>query len=238
MRANLPWRGLRILPVALLAAASAAWGDANADRQQEVEMAFDHFIAAKSPDQRASIADYLRQLGIKVVGPALTDHILAARDGVEATSYDKLVEALGQDGCSAVLDRLQTATDPISKGKLIVALRHCQSVDAVWALIGCLDDKRPFLFAAHGPHPRRVCDLAYDELFLKLRNDPHYGLDPSPKMTGVILERTPISERDASISKLRALIKAAESSTDTPEPSASPSPAPPAQSGTAAPAQP
>jgi hypothetical protein len=92
-------------------------------------------------------------------------------------------------------------------------------------LEGCLDDKRPVPFEVHGTHPRRVCDLAYDELFLKLRSDSRYGLDASPKMKGVISERTTMKSRDALIAKLKA--KLAET-LPSPSPSATPEPIKPA----------
>jgi hypothetical protein len=69
-----------------------------------------------------------------------------------------------------------------------------------------------------------VCDLAYDELFLKLRTDARYGLDPSPKMIGVITERTPVKTRDALIAKLKTLIARNPVPTATPEPSPSAQP--------------
>ena len=76
------------------------------------------------------------------------------------------------------------------------------------ALAAALADKRPVHFEAHGKFPRRVCDLAYDELYLKLRQDPKFGLDPSPKMKGVIREATPVPERDKLIKALAARMPA------------------------------
>jgi hypothetical protein len=217
-----------MLPAMLLASAAphAAWAQRSADRQQEVEMAFDHYSAAKTEDQRIAIIDYLQHLDRKVVAAALIDHIVSSHNGAEATAFNKLVEALSPDGCAALLDRLAKTNDAIPKGKLVVALRHCPSPDAVTALTGCLGDKRPVPFESHGPHPRRVCDLAYDELFLKLRTDPHYGLDPSPHMQGVITERTPIKTRDAAIAKLKTALSGPHTPT-IPAPSATPQTPPP-----------
>lgn len=220
MRANQLWVWQRVLPAIFLAswATHAAWAEPNADRQQEVEMAFDHYTAVKTEDQRIAIIDYLQHLDRKLVAGALIDHIIASHNGNEATAFNKLVEAISPDGCAALLDRLAKTDDPVAKGKLVVALRHCPSADSIHALTGCLEDKRPVPFESHGPHPRRVCDLAYDELFLKLRTDPRYRLDPSPHMAGVITERTPVKTRDTLIAKLKAALAAAPS----------PSPAPPA----------
>jgi hypothetical protein len=219
-----------MLPAMVLAGAATqpAWAEASADQQQEVEMAFDHYTAARTEDQRIAVIDYLQHLDRKLVAGALIDHIVASRNGVEATAYDKLVEALGPDGSAAVLDRLGKTDEPVAKGKLIVALRHCEGDDVIHALTGCLDDARPVPFEAHGAHPRRVCDLAYDELFLKLRGDARYGLDPSPHMKGVITEKTPVKTRDAVIATLKALIAAPPSPTPTPAPSATPEMAKPA----------
>lgn len=229
VRANLLRACRRILPAVLLAAPATqpAWAQSSADQQQEVEMAFDHYTAARTDDQRAAILDYLQHLDHTMATTALIDHIIASRNGVEATAYDKLVQAFDPEGSAAIMDRLAKTDDPVAKGKLVVALRHCEGDPVVHALAACLDDVRPVLFEAHGAHPRRVCDLAYDELFLKLRDDPHYGLDPTPRMTGVITEKTPVKSRDVLIAKLKANLAAP----------ASPSPAPsatPTQSGTTA----
>jgi hypothetical protein len=202
-----------------LLAPGPARADEKADRQAEIEMAFDQYIDAKTEDQRTAIIDFLQHFDRKAVAAALIDHIVASQTGAEATTYNKLVEALGPDGCEALLDRLGRTDDAVAKGKLVVALRHCQGDDVIRALAGCLDDTRAVPFEARGAHPRRVCDLAYDELFLKLRSDPRYGLDPSPKMTGIITERTPAKERDGRIAKLKAAIAAAAPS-PTPAPSA------------------
>lgn len=197
-----------ILLAALLLTPASARADENADRQAEIELAFDHYIDAKTEDQRTAIIDFLQHFDRKAVAAALIDHILASRTGAEATTYNKLVEALSPDGCQALLDRLGKTDDAVAKGKLVVAMRHCQGDNVIRALKGCLDDTRPVPFEARGAHPRRVCDLAYDELFLKLRSDPRYGLDPSAKMTGIISERTPVKERDERIAKLKGLIAA------------------------------
>jgi hypothetical protein len=174
------------------------------DRRREIETALDNYAEAKTGDQRAAIIEYLRQLDRKQMAAALIDHIIASGNGIEATLYNDLIEVFKPDGCNAILDRLQNTDDAVAKGKLIVALRHCAGPDIDGALEGCLGDKRPVPFAAHGPLPRRVCDLAYDELFLKLRTDPRYGLDPSPRMRGIITEATPIKTRDTLIARLRS----------------------------------
>ncbi len=189
-------------------------------------MAFNHYTAAKTNDQRTAILEYLQGLDRPLVTGALIDHIIASRTGIEATAYDKLVEALGPDGCAAVIDRLGKTDEPTAKGKLIVALRHCEGEEINNALAGCLGDVRPVRFEAHGPNPRRVCDLAYDELFLKLRGDPHYGLDPSPRMKGVITEKTPVKSRTELIAKLKAKLAPAPSPSASPDPSATPADVP------------
>lgn len=226
MRAQLPRRGGQILPVLLAAilAAHTGWAQIDDARKQEVEMAFDHYTAAKTEDQRVAIIDYLQHFESKMVAGALIDHIVDSENGEQATAYDKLVAGLGPDGVAAVLDHMANTDDAVAKGKLVVALRHCQGPDVINALAGCLKDKRAVPFEAHGPHPRRVCDLAYDELFLKLRTDPRYGLDPSPKMIGIVTERTPVKARDGLIAKLRALIAANPAPTATPPPSPAGSP--------------
>jgi hypothetical protein len=222
-----------MLPAVLLAAVAfqpALAQDtrqAIADRQQDIEMAFDHYTAAKTDDQRAAVIDYLQQLDPRIVTQALVDHIVAAPNGVEATAFDKLVEVFIPEGCEAVINRLAKTDEPVAKGKLIVALRHCRDDDAIHALAGCLDDKRLVPFEARGTHPRRVCDLAYDELFLKLRDDPQYGLDPSPRMQGVITEKIPEKTRDALIASLQAKLAGVASPTpSTPDAAASAAPSP------------
>ena len=214
------------MPVLLVAtlAAHPGWAQVNDARKQEVEMAFDHYTAAKTEDERVAIIDYLQHFESKLVAGALIDHIVDSEDGEQATAYDRLVAGLGPDGVAAVLDRISKSRDAVARGKLVVALRHCQGTDVINALTSCLADKRAEPFEAHGSHPRRVCDLAYDELFLKLRADHRYGLDPSPRMTGVITEHTPVKTRDALIAKLKGLIAANPPPTPTPSPSPTASP--------------
>lgn len=213
-----------MLPAIALAIAAAppAWAQTSADRQQEAEMAFDHYLAAKTDDQRVAIIDYLQHFDRKLVAAALVDHILASQNSNDATAYNRLVEALNPDGCAAVIDRLAKSTGPSAKGKLIVALRRCPGDESIHALESCLGDKRPFLFAAHGAQPKRVCDMAYNELFLKLRADPRYNLDASPHMTGFITEKTPEKARDLLIAKLKAKLAVIPLATPSPEPSPTP----------------
>jgi hypothetical protein len=199
-----PWRRMGTALILAVVGLQPCWAQTSADRRQEVEMALDHYAAAKTPDQRASIIDYLQHLDRKMAAAGIVDHIIVSRTGTEATAYGELVEVLKPEGCEALLDSLRKTDDPLAKGKLIVALRHCQGPEAIHALAVCLDDKRRFPFEAHGAHPRRVCDAAYDELFLKLRSDPHYGLDASPRKKGLITEGTPVKSRDALIAKLKA----------------------------------
>jgi len=180
-------------------------------------MAVDQYGEKITPAQRSAIIDYLHHLNSEVAASVVVDHVLAARDGIEATRYGFLVEALKPDGCTAVLERLAVVTDPTGKGKLIVALRHCEGDRPLAPLEGCLSDARPVPFEAHGPHPRRVCDLAYDEIYLKVRANPRYKLDAGPRMRGFITEKMPIKKRDALIAKLKAALPGAI-------PSQSPSP--------------
>jgi hypothetical protein len=219
-----------MLPAVILAtvAVRPAWAQPDAARQQEIALALDQYAAAKTPGQRATVVEYLQHMDRKVVAGAVVDHIIASRTGTEATTFNELLATLNPDGCAAALDRLMIADEPIAKGKLIVALRHCQGEEAIQALAGCLDDTRPVHFETHGANPRRICDLAYDELFLKLRSDPRYGLDSSPRMHGVISEKTPVKTRTALIVKLKSAL-AAKSPTPTPSPSATPSAEPSAR---------
>jgi len=180
-----------------------ARADANADKQTQVEMAFDQYPEAKTEDQRTAIVDFLQHFDRKLVAGALIDHIVGSHDGSEATIFSTLIEGLGPDGCAVLMDRLGKTDDAVAKGKLIVAMRHCQGDDAVKTLAACLNDTRAVLFEAKGAHPRRVCDLAYDELYLKLRTDARYGLDAGPGMKGLITEKLSVKWRDALIAKLK-----------------------------------
>lgn len=167
-------------------------------------MALDHYAAAKTADQRAAVVSYLKSLDHKLVAAALVDHIVASRTGNEATAFNGLIDALSSDTGAAIIERMGKVVHPAAKGKLIVALRRCPGAASRRALEGCLDDKRPVPFEARGPLPRRVCDMAYDELYLQLRSDRHYGLDPSPHMKGLITETMPVKKRDSEIAKLKA----------------------------------
>jgi hypothetical protein len=220
-----------MLPAIILAGAAQAGASAQsaADRQQQVQMALDQYAAAKTPDQRATILDFLDHLDRKIVAESVVDHILAAHTGMEATVYNSLIESLSPESCAAVLARIAKTDRPTAKGKLLVALRHCSGEEVLKTLEGCLADKRPVLFEAHGPHPRRVCDMAYNELFLKLRSDPFYSLDPSSHMRGIITERTPEKVRDAEIAKLKEKLARKPIPAippPSPSPSATPAPSP------------
>ncbi len=195
-----------LLPALILAVAVPRHAPAQTggDRLREIETALDDYAAAKGTDQRSAIVQYLQQLDPKLVASALADHIVASRNGTEATIYNDLIETFAPTSCGVIVDRLSKADKAVPKGKLIVALRHCQGDDILHALEACLDDKRPFPFEVRGGPARRVCDLAYDEIYLKLRTNPDYGLDSSPQMKGIITEKTPVKERDALIAKLKA----------------------------------
>lgn len=210
------------------AAAFPAAAQPNADRQQELDIALDHYATLKDSGQRAAVFDFLQHLDHKVVAKAVIDHILASRSGMEATAFNRLISAIAPEGCSALVDRLGALQDPVSKGKLIVALRHCNGDDSIHALAANLSDIRPVPFESHSKTPRRVCDLAYDELYLKLRTDPRYGLDPTRHMRGVITEDTPVKARDALIAKLKTTL-ATQPAATLPLPTATPSPSPDTQ---------
>jgi hypothetical protein len=230
------WRasGL-VLPVVIMATAAAlpVCAQPSVDRQQELNLALDHYATLKNPGQRAAVLEYLRQLDHKVVAGAVIDHILAARNGSEATAFNRLITDIAPEGCSALVERLGSEKGPVEKGKLIVAMRHCEGDECIHALAGCLGDGRAVPFEAHTATPRRVCDLAYDELYLKLRSDPRYGLDPTGHMAGIITEKTPVKARDALIAKLKTALAAQPSgpapvATPTPSPSPGPETAKPA----------
>ena len=221
------WGWRLLLPVAFLSTVPIqAPAQSNADRRQELEIALDKYADAKTAGQRAAVVEYLQHIDPKIVAPAAVDHIISARTGTEATDYSTLAASFEPEGCSAILDRLAIAQDPAAKGKLIVALRHCHQEQAVSALVGCLDDGRLMTFTTHGPFPHRICDLAYDELFLKLRTDPRYALDSSPHMHGFITVKTPIKTRTSLIAKLKAKLASSSPSAapSTPKP-ATPAPA-------------
>jgi hypothetical protein len=225
-----------ILLAAILAcfvfASRHAGAQSTTDRRQQVQMALDQYAAAKTQDQRATILDFLQHLDRKTVAAAVVDHILAAHSGVEATVYNGLIENLAPESCAALLDRVAGSDSPTEKGKLLVALRHCGGEAAVQALDASLADKRPVLFESHSAHPRRVCDMAYNELYLKLRDDPFYGLDPSTHLRGIITEKMPDKARDDAIAKLKA--KLAQKPSPAP-PSAAPSPPSPSPIPSASP---
>ena len=208
-----------LLPVVILGtvAIQPASAQAAGDREQDLQLALQQYIAAKNPAQRATVIDYLRPLDRKLVVAAVVDHIIASRDGMEATAYNELAAALNPDGCTALLDRIAASGEPTAKGKLIVALRHCHDEKTTAALAACLADTRPVTFEAHGPHPRRVCDLAYDELYLKLRSDPQYHLDSTPHLRGMIGEKTPLKTRAELIAKLKAKLSPAPTPTPSPQ---------------------
>jgi hypothetical protein len=184
-------------------------------------MALDQYAAAKTADQRAAVVEFLQHFDQKLVAESVVDHIIASRNGTEATVFNELIAALNPGGCATLLDRLGKTDGPVAKGKLIVALRHCQSRGSLKALGACLNDKRSVPFEARGPNPRRVCDLAYDELYIKLRGNPLYGLDATPRMKGFIYENTPPKGRDTLIAKLKARLAKYP---PAPVPSAAPSP--------------
>lgn len=227
------WRGIVPAMILMMTTVQSAQCQTLADRRQEVEAAFDHYADAKTDGQRAALIDYFRQADRQLAAEALVDHIISSRTGIEATAYNQLVEILSPEGCAAVLSRLGKTDEPVAKGKLVVALRHCKDAAAVHALEGCLNDTRAVPFESRGPLPRRVCDLAYDELFLKLRTDPRYGMDPSRHMKGVITEKTPIRMRDAAIAALKAKMNTPAVSTNSSSgasPSATPGSSPGATS--------
>ena len=140
-----------------------------------------------------------------MVTSVVIDHIVAARNGTEATMYNNpAIDELKPDSYDAVLDRLESVDAADSKGKLIVALRHCHGQHTFRVLMTCLNDQRAVHFEARGPFPHRVCDMAYYVLYMKLQVDPEYHLvslkEMKPFMDGVM----PYKKRDEMIAKLKA----------------------------------
>lgn len=206
--------------LALLAAAQPLRADSIAGRSQQLQMALDQYLAAKTPAQRSTVIDFLKQQAPAAVGAAIAQQIAEAQNGHDATEYAGLAENFAPAACQQITALLGSTPDAAVKGKMVVALAHCPGDDAVQALTACLDDQRPVTFEARGAHPRRVCDFAYDELFLKLRSQPRFGLDASSHKRGLITEKTTGAERDARIAKLKAQL--AEKSTPAPQPSPTP----------------
>jgi len=223
------WKQILAAMILAVAVPPHLWSQANTDRQQQVQAALDQYGAAKTAEQRATVIEYLQHFDRTSVAASIVDHVLSSANGAQATIYNELVSAFAPEGCAAVIAHLAKANEAVPKGKLIVALRHCPSGEAIKALTGCLDDKRSVSFEARGPQPRRVCDLAYDELYFKLRSDARFHLDSSPRLKGIVNEKMPIKARDAQIKKLKARLAVitpdATAPTPSPKPSASPSPA-------------
>jgi hypothetical protein len=190
------------------------------NHHEEVEIALQEFGAAKTAEQRAAVVEYLHLFDTGLVTSIVTNHIIEARNGLEATKYNNLVDALKPDSYDYVVDRIESVDSPDAKAKLIVTLRHCHGERTFQVLSACLDDKRPVKFEARGPYPHRVCDLSYYVIYMKLRMDADYHFRSLAEMKAFVDGALPFKKRDDMIAKLKSQLAKKN-------PFTSPSPVPP-----------
>jgi hypothetical protein len=102
-----------------------------------------------------------------------------------------------------LLSRISAETDPVTKGRLIYCTWKIKGADVVKTLFAQLDDKRPAEQSA-GPSAERVCDCAFNVIYVRVARISELGLDSSTAMSDSIQPGVPIGWRDARIAKLKA----------------------------------
>jgi hypothetical protein len=215
---NLPISGAFRIVLALLAgilSPSLTWSGEPANDSSSGQIAMDLERIHKIPPQNqtlqpraereeiSGIVERLNRGDHEKVASAVVNAIQKANPGREIANYAALlpkVPSVKPD----ILRRIQSEPNPVLKARLINCVRDVKGTDVVKALIPQLDDKTPADSQQTGPFALRVCDYAFDSIYLHVHHIPDLGLDASTAMSDIIQRDIPIDWRDARIAKLKS----------------------------------
>jgi hypothetical protein len=165
-------------------------------------------VAAKSPDKKLEATQILERINHsdhETVAQAFVDSVTEANSRKVVFSYAQALPKLSRDVRSAVLNKLGAETDAIRKAKLIGALSVVEGPEVVKALFPLLDDRRKAEIAGAPWTDRfRVCDHAFNRIYMLVRRIPEIGLNAGPEMSDAIQTDVPIEWRDQRIAKLKS----------------------------------
>jgi hypothetical protein len=199
------WSGLVVL--ILLGVASFARQPLDPIRADLKRLGELNALATKSPDKKLEATQILERINRsdhKTVAQAFVDSVTEADSRKVVFSYAQALPKLSGDVRSAVLKKLGAETDAIRKAKLIGGLSVIEGPDVVKALFPLLDNREKAEIAGAPWTDRfRVCDHAYNRIYLLVRRVRELGLNAGPEMSDAIQTDVPIEWRDARIAKLK-----------------------------------
>jgi hypothetical protein len=132
----------------------------------------------------------------------IANNVRNAKRNKEIPAYTALLPRLPSLK-QEILQRIAAESDPVTKGRLIYCTWRIKGADVIKTLVAQLDDKRPAEQPA-GPSAERVCDCAFNVIYVRVARISELGLDSSTAMSDSIQPGVPIGWRDARIAKLKA----------------------------------
>lgn len=183
---------------------------ASSGQEIEADLARIHQIPPQSEDVQSpaerkeaeAIVSRLNRADQHQLANAVTDAIRNAKTGREVADYASLMPRILSIK-SEILQKIGTEPDPVLKSRLINSCRYVKGADVLKALISQLDDKRAADSEQPGYFGFRVCDWAFNVIYMRLSNIPELGMDTSTAKSDSISHNVPIDWRDARIGKLK-----------------------------------
>jgi hypothetical protein len=161
--------------------------------------------AAQAEDALKSFRNVDRAILIKVV----LGRIAMEKDHKKIGKCILVLQQLDPSPKEELLAELNRESDAGRKGNLLMTLRGFQGRDVLRTLVAELDDMRAFEHLRRvGPDSLRICDYAFDDLYLRLRAIPELQLSNGPERSDLIVNGTPVPWRDARIARLKAAVVA------------------------------
>ncbi len=162
----------------------------------------------RDSDEKAEtnkIVERLNQQDTHAVASQLLSAIQDASSRKQIGSYAALLPKLHPEVKAAVLARLIAEPDANQKARLVRALYFAEGSDVVKALFSQLNDTRPADIDGNAASTAmRVCDYAFNRIYMLVRNIPELELNAGTEMSDAIQIGVPVEWRDARIAKLKA----------------------------------
>lgn len=161
----------------------------------------EHARSAPEREQAAAIVDRLNQANDREAAEAFIAAVRDAKAEREVVDYRVLLPKLPRIK-DHILRRINVEQDPMLKGRLIICVGKLKGADVVKRLFAQLDDKRP-VDSRDGPSTLRICDYAFDIIYVRVAHIPELGLDHSSDMSDSIVRDVRMGSREARIAKLK-----------------------------------
>jgi hypothetical protein len=163
--------------------------------------------AKKSQDQKLEATQILERVNDsnpEIVAQAFVDSVTEANSRKVVFAYAQALPKLGRDARLAIFNKVGAERDAVPKAKLIGALYVVEGPDVVRALFPALEDRRKAEIADEPwTDSFRVCDHAYNRIYLLVRHIRELGLNAGTEMSDAVQTGVPMDWRDARIAKLK-----------------------------------